>query len=128
MRSKLLTDLAVAVGFLMFAGPMLAHHSSSIYDREHPVTLTGTVTALELINPHSRIRFEVKDDQGNIEKWVALSGAVSRMFRAGWRRDTLKPGDQITITGAPVKDGGKVMSLIKLVGPTGQVLTTQGAG
>ena len=72
MRSKLLTDLAVAVGFLMLAGPMFAHHSSSIYDREHPVTLKGTVTVLELINPHSLIRFEVKDDKGNIEKWVPL--------------------------------------------------------
>ena len=127
MRSKLLTNLAVVVGFLMLAGPMLAHHSSAIYDSEHPVTLKATVTVFQLINPHSRIRFEVKDDKGNVEQWIALSGAVSRMYRAGWRKDTLKPGDQITITGAPVKDGRKVMSLIKIVGPAGQVLTTQRA-
>ncbi len=122
MKNKSLTVLVVAVGLLLFAAPLFAHHSAAMYDSEHPVTLTGTVTALKLINPHSLIRFEVKDENGNVVKWIAGMGPPQRMYRAGWRTDTLKPGDQITITGAPDKDGSKVMSVIKVVGPTGQVL------
>jgi hypothetical protein len=58
-----------------------------------------------------------------VEKWVALSGPPQRLYRAGWRADTLKPGDQITITGAPSKDGRKYMGVKKMIAPSGQVLT-----
>ena len=114
----------VAIAILVAAAcPLLAHHAGSTYDSEHLLTLTGTVTEYQLINPHSQIHFDVKDAQGNIIKWVALSGPPQRLFRAGWRSDTLKPGDQITITGAPSKDGRKIMGVKKVVGPGGQVLT-----
>ncbi len=122
MRSKLLTDLAIAGGLLMVAGPMFAHHSPAIYDRQHPITLTGTVTEFRFINPHVQVHFEVKAENGNVVKWVVHSLPPPRLYRAGWRRDTLKPGDQITVTGGPAKNGKKIMRLVNLVGPGGLVL------
>ena len=65
MKRELLAVLAVAVGLLMGSGPLLAHHSTALYEKQHVTTLQGTVTALEFINPHVQIRFEVKDSQGN---------------------------------------------------------------
>lgn len=126
MNNKLLSVLAVAVGLLVVAGPMFAHHSLAMYDTEHAITLEGTVTDFAFVNPHVQIHFAVKDDKGNVENWAAGSAPPQRMYRAGWNRNTLKIGDQITVTGYPAKDGRKVMSVRKLTGPSGQVLT-QGA-
>ena len=122
MRSMLLTVLAMVVGLLVVAGPMFAHHSDAIYDRENPVTLKGTVTEFRFFNPHIQILFEIKDENGKVVKWIASTGTPTRMFRRGWSKTTLKPGDEITVTGTPAKNGRKVMRLTKLVGPTGKVL------
>ncbi len=126
MRSKLIAGLTVAVGLLMVAGPLFAHHSEALYDKEHPVNLTGTVTDFKFINPHVQIHFQVKDENGNVVKWVAASAPPQRLYRAGWNTKTLKPGDEITITCAPAKDGRKICSVRRVVGPNGKVLT-QGA-
>ncbi len=122
MRSMLLTVLAMVVGLLVVAGPMFAHHSPSIYDKAHPITFTGTVTEFRLSNPHVQVHLEVKDENGNVVKWIVHSLPPPRLYRAGWRRDTLKPGDQITVTGGPAKNGKKIMRLVNLVGPGGLVL------
>ena len=72
MKNKLAV-LAVVVGLFMVSVSMFAHHSAAIYDREHPVTLQGTATNLAFINPHVQVHFEVKDENGNVVKWVAGS-------------------------------------------------------
>jgi hypothetical protein len=69
------------------------------------------------------IYFDVKGENGNIDKWVAESGSPQRLYRFGWNAKTLKPGDKITVTGAAFKDGRKVMSLIKLTGGGAPTLT-----
>ena len=116
MKRNWLVSLVGAIGFLMSSGSLLAHHSASIYDRDHTVTLTGTVTEFAFTNPHVEIRFDATDGKGNTEHWVAESGPPNRLYRAGWTAKTLKPGDQITVTGAPVKDGRKLLSIKKLEG------------
>ena len=123
MKNKLLAVLALAVSLLVVSGPLFAHHSVTNYDREHPVTLTGTVTDFQFINPHVLIVFEVRAEDGSVVAWVAGSGPRQNLERAGWNRQSLKPGDQITVTGAPHKEGKKEVSVINLVGPAGQVLT-----
>lgn len=122
MRSKPFAALAVAVGLLAVAGPMFAHHAGNVYDREHPITLQGTVTEFAFINPHVQIHFEAKDEQGNVVKWVAETSPPQRLYRAGWTTKSLKPGDEITITGAPYKDGATKMSVQRLVAPDGKEL------
>jgi hypothetical protein len=122
-RNKLLVTLGGAIGLLVFSSSLLAHHGTANYDRDHPVTLTGVVTDYEFVNPHVRIRLDVKTVQGDIEKWVAEAAPPQRMFRAGWRTDSVKMGDQITVSGFPMKDGTKLLGLQQLTTPTGTVLT-----
>jgi DNA/RNA endonuclease YhcR with UshA esterase domain len=123
MKSRLLVVLALAGGLLLAANPMLAHHSGHAYDRNRPVTFTGTVTSYEFTNPHSLIFVDVKDENGVVTRWVVQTASPSKLFRAGWNRNSLKPGDTVTVTGFPSKDGKKEMGLQKLTPPSGPVLT-----
>ena len=68
---------AAAVVLLAVSGPLFGHHNSAArYDKEHPVTLTGTVTEFKMVNPHARLSFDVKDENGNIVKWPAESARI----------------------------------------------------
>ena len=123
MKRKLFAGLASGVVLLLVSGTMLAHHAGSLYDREHAVTLTGTVTEYLFTNPHAQIHFEVKDESGNVTKWVAETGGPQRLLRVGWNKNTLKVGDTITVTGAQAKDGRKFLAIVKLVGGNAPELT-----
>lgn len=106
---------AAAITLLSYSG--WAHHSGVIYDRENPITLEGVVTGYEFVNPHVRILFEAKDKDGNLVKWVAISGPPQTLFRKdGWTKMTLKPGDKIMVVGAPSRDDGHVVSVVKVTG------------
>jgi hypothetical protein len=126
MKSKLFAVLAAGVVLLMVSGPLFAHHGGAQYDAKRPVTLTGTVTEYMFTNPHVQIHFDAKDESGNVEKWVAETASPQRLFSFGWNAKTLKAGDKITVTGAQLKDGQKIVTIIKLVGGNAPVLT-QGA-
>ena len=77
-----------------------AHHSFGVvFDGNKPVTLTGTVTKLEWTNPHARIYIDVKDEKGNVVNWDFELGPPNGLMRNGWRRDSLKQGHQITVSG-----------------------------
>ena len=119
MKNKRPVVLAAAACLFMVAGSSSAHHAPSLYDKEHPITLTGTVTEFRFISPHAQIHFEVKDENGDVVKWIAHTSPPSKMYRRGWNRNILTPGDQITVTGGPDKNGRKNMRLLKLVGPRG---------
>jgi len=123
MKKRLFVALSSVAVLLMVSGPLFAHHAGSLYDREHPITLTGTVTKYLMINPHAQIHFEVKDENGNVETWVAETAGPQRLLRVGWTKNSLKPGDKITVTGAQFKDGRKYISIFKLEGGNVPVLT-----
>ena len=123
MRFKLCGILLAVAGPLAIANPLFAHHAGSLYDRDHTITLSGTVTEYSFTNPHTKIVFDVTDDKGNVSSWVAESAPPQRMYRAGWKRNTLKVGDKISVTGNPLKDGKHEMSVRKLIGPDGQALS-----
>ena len=118
--------MALGVALVVASRPALAHHAGATYDAEHPVTLTGTITEFRLVTPHTQILFDVKDAQGKVSSWIGLSGPPQRLYRSGWRSDTLKPGDVVTITGAPSKDGQKYMGVMKVIGPDGKALGAEG--
>lgn len=113
MRSKLFAVLVLAFGLFVVSQPVLAHHGfAGRYDEEHPITVTGTVVELQFMNPHSWIVFEVKDAKGTAVRWQAELAAASGMHRNdGWTKDTLKPGDKVTITGPQNKNGLGDMNL-----------------
>jgi hypothetical protein len=100
----------LAVGILMLEAPLLGHHGTAVYDREHPVTVSGTVTEYRFTNPHILLFWEAKDASGNVQKWAAEIGAPNNTYRRfGWTSKTIKAGDTITITGAPSKNGTHTM-------------------
>jgi len=115
--------LVLLTGLLMVSYPIFAHHSPAEYDVEKVVSVKGTVTSFEWTNPHAYIYLDVKDDKGDVEKWAAELGSLGMLARANWRRDTVKPGDQITAFGNRAKDGRTVLRLKKIVFPNGQELS-----
>lgn len=98
MRSTcLVVWVAVACGAAFEAA---AHHSfSAEYDRDKPVTLTGTVTKLEWTNPHARIYIDVKDAAGLVANWDFELGPPNGLMRQGWNRNSLQAGHIVTISG-----------------------------
>jgi len=105
MRVK--AGVFVAVLSLMAAAvPLAAHHSfAAEYDANKPVTVTGTVTKLEWMNPHARFYVDAKDPDGKVTHWNFELGAIPVLVKQGWRRDSLKPGDEVTVDGSRAKDG-----------------------
>lgn len=127
MKIKRLTVVRLAVGFLTFAAPALAHHSWHGYDMKNLTTLKGTVTKFDWTNPHVWIRFDIKkDDAGKVEEWSAGGPSPSRMANGGWDKDTLKPGDQIMAVGNLINDGTHQMRLAKVVLMDGRELVCYG--
>ena len=97
---------AIAVVAAAVAIPALAHHAfEAEYDRNQPVTLTGTVTVMEWMNPHIYFFVDVEDAEGNVTNWAVEGGAPNGLYRRGWRRDSLKPGERVTIKGWLARDG-----------------------
>lgn len=111
-----------ALALLPAAVPALAHHGGSEYDTKNPVTLKGTVTEYYWANPHCQIYVDVKNDQGKTVNWAIETLAPAVMKRAGWNRELLHPGDVVTVTVVPSKNGTPVGMVRKLVLPSGQEL------
>ncbi len=85
---------------IILTTPLLAHHPFSVeYDGKKPVSLTGTVTKVEWENPHARLYMDVEDDTGKTQSWNFEMGSLSALHKAGWRKDTLKTGDTVTVDG-----------------------------
>lgn len=122
MKRKFIAVFAAVAVVAVIATSLFAHHGGSRYDWKNPVTLTGIVTDYLFVNPHTQIHFEVTDERGIVTRWVAESVPMNKLGRAGWNAETLKPGDRVTVTGAPDKEGKKVLGVVKLVGPAGQVI------
>jgi hypothetical protein len=99
--------LLVAVGFLLPARSLVAHHSfSAEFDASKPVKLTGAVTKFEWTNPHAWIYIDAKDEAtGQVANWGFELAAASGLMRSGWTRLTLKAGDIVTIEGTRAKNG-----------------------
>jgi hypothetical protein len=105
MRTKILSVVAAAA-FFAAAVPALAHHSfAAEFDAKKPVTLKGTVTKMEWINPHSWIHIDVKKDDGTVEKWMVEGGAPNALLRRGWNKQSLPAGTEIIVLGFQAKDG-----------------------
>lgn len=114
---------AIALAVLMISLPAPAHHGTAAYDEEHPVTLSGTVTEFNWANPHVQIYFDVKDSKGNVAHWSVETLSPGKLARSGWSKDSLKAGDQITITVWAAKSGAPVGFMRKLVLAGGKELS-----
>jgi len=113
-----------AAGLILLAAgaPMLAHHGTAAFDTTATVTVTGTITEFLYVNPHAQVLFEGKTEKGEMGKWQGELTAPNKLTRAGWSKNTLKPGDQVTISGFQVKSGEHTLWIRKLIGPDGNAL------
>ena len=92
----------------MLITPVMAHHSfSAEYDGKKPVTLKGTVTKVDWMNPHVYFYLDVEDDAGNVANWALEMGPPNGLQRSGWTRNTMKVGDVVVVEGTLAKDGAK---------------------
>jgi hypothetical protein len=100
--------LALAAGacLILTAAPLWAHHAfAQEFDEKKPITLKGTVTKWELINPHSWIHMDVKGADGKVINWMVEGGSPNNLFRLGFTKDALPPGTEIVVDGYQAKDG-----------------------
>jgi len=126
MTQKLLLLSIFAAALLLTSVPVLAHHGAAEYDNTKSISVQGTVTEVKYVNPHVLILFTAKDDKGQAVEWTAESQSPNLLSRRGWSRSTLKPGDQITVTGHPVKNGVPAMSTQKIVFADGRATPDMG--
>ena len=104
--------LALAFGLAAISAPLMAHHGDAGRFNEETQSVSGVVIAVQLINPHSTILFEVKDELGAGVTWQAELGSPKQLSSSfGWNRHTLRPGTRITVTGRPLKSGAPYINL-----------------
>ena|SRR3984885_13982040 len=125
MRIKFLGPPTLAAVLLLVSVPVLAHHGAASYDTTKMTTLKGTVTAVQWMNPHTEIDIEVNETTGKAQKYIVETVTPVGLTRNGWTKSSLKPGDQITVTGNLSKNGTHILRLKKIVFPTGRELTIQ---
>ena len=121
MKAKFLVIFALA-GSLVASIPLLAHHGNAAFDVGKRVTVKGTVTEWVWANPHCWLKFDAKDDKGNVTHWVAETNNAPDMIERGWSKNTFKPGDEVTVTVEPVKSGNPVGRVVGVVLANGQAL------
>jgi hypothetical protein len=128
MKSRLFFLVVVMMGSLANSLPAFAHHGRATYDETKLATIMGTVSSFQFSNPHALLVVDVRNDRGNIVMWVGEGTSPNMLVREGWDKRTIKPGDRITATGHPARDGTNSMRIERIVLPNGKELTFEGPG
>lgn len=124
MTTRFLAILALtgSLGGALVAGPALAHHSASMFDRANEVRLVGVIKELQWTNPHAWIEMDVPTAAGKSTQWSVELDSPNILARYGWTSSTIRPGDHVTITCHPLKDGRPGGSYVSINLPDGKVL------
>lgn len=122
MRNRVLAFLATAAGVLIPFVQLSAHHGSAAFETGKSLVMKGTVARWFWANPHCFLSYDVKDESGNITHWVAETSNPPDMINRGWSKETFKPGDEVTVTVEPVKNGRPAGRLLQVVLPNGKTL------
>lgn len=120
MRNKVMT---IFFGLLTVSVPLLAHHGTAAFDTTKQITLKATVTEWVWANPHCYLKFDAKDDKDNIVHWATEASNPSDMVNLGWSKQSFKPGDEVTVTFMPVKNGQPIGRIQQVVLANGQTLS-----
>lgn len=120
MRGRLLVLMATAIALITVSGPLFAHHGTAAFDVSKMVTMKATITDFQFTNPHVQVFWDSKNEKGEVEKWQGELTAPNKLTRAGWTKHTLKPGDEVTISGNAESNGSHVMWIRKIIGTDGQ--------
>ena len=96
--------VVVMVAVVAFTAPLFAHHGAASFDSANMVTLKGTVTEYVWSNPHVLVKVDVKDDSGNVARWVLEAWNPVTQSSRGWTKNTFKPGDEVSLDISPAKN------------------------
>jgi len=100
-----IVGMLTAIGLVTVAVPSNAHHSfAAVFDRDSPINLTGTITKVEWMNPHTWFYIDVENVDGDLENWGLEMGTPNMLIRRGWRYDTLQVGQTVTIVGFSARE------------------------
>lgn len=128
MRTKLAVAVAV-IGLWAAAAPVLAHHAfAAEFDQTKPVTLRGTVTKMDWVNPHSWLYVDVKDANGKTENWAIECGPPNSLLRAGWNKTSVTAGTEVVVEGFRAKNGTPVANGRNVALPDGKKLFVGSSG
>jgi Family of unknown function (DUF6152) len=118
----------MAVLLLAASAPcVMAHHSFAVhFVDDRVIDVSGTVTAFRFANPHGMLAFDVRKEDGSVEHWRAETNSPNVLRRRGWSKDSLQPGDSITVTGFPSRDGTPYIRISRVKFADGRELVGQG--
>jgi len=121
MKRYLVAISGLCIGLLLSAITLFAHHSfAAEYDNNKPIKFSGKVTKVEWMNPHIYVYVDAKDESGKTVNYAVEGGAPNGLYRQGWRKDTLKNGDNLSIEGFLAKDGSNTVNARTWVLPDGK--------
>lgn len=121
MKSKIVIPLSVSLGALIVALPVSAHHGFAAFGSQI-LTIEGTVTEWYWANPHCLLKLNVMSDSGEVMQWVTETQAPANMIDAGWRKNDLQPGDEVTVTLRPARNGNPVGAIVRVEFADGRTL------
>ena len=105
---RMTSGIVVVFGAAIYVAPALAHHSFAMFDHEKTISISGTLKEFEFTNPHCWLHVSVVDAAtGRTVDWSFEMGSIGQIAAQGWKIDTVKPGDKITVEGYPMKDGSR---------------------
>jgi hypothetical protein len=123
MKNRAIANVVVLVGLLIASAPLFAHHGNAAYDNK-TVTVKGTITAWLWTNPHSFLKFDAKDDKGNMVHWIGEWNAPATLINFGITAKSFKVGEEVTVTMVGMaKSGSSVGRVTKVILPDGQELS-----
>ncbi len=126
MKPRLGVCLSILTALAILSFPVFAHHGTAAYDAKQTLSLKATITDFEFVNPHVQFFFDTKDDNGNVIHWNCEGTNPAMLTRAGWTKNTLKPGDQVTMMVHPNVDPNvHVVSFVKVILANGQEVNMQ---
>jgi len=128
VRNGHVSGLALVVILLIAAVPLFAHHGNAAFDSSKKLTLKGTVTEWVWANPHCWLKFDVKDDKGEVIHWLAEETNPPGLINSGWYKDSLKVGDEVTVILIPTKNGRPLGRVDRVILANGKVLRYFGEG
>jgi hypothetical protein len=119
LRNKLVT---IFLSVLTASVPLFAHHGAAAYDTAKKIAVKAIVTEWIWSNPHCFLKFDAKDDKGNVVHWATETSNPADMVNLGWSKQSFKPGDEVTVTFTPVKNGAPVGRVEQVALADGQIL------
>jgi hypothetical protein len=126
MKVRLAIAIFAALIFMAMSEPSFAHHGAASFDTSHRLTLKGKVVEWFWANPHCFLRFDAKDDKGETVHWAVETQSGTNLLPVGYSKQTFKPGDDVTVTFEPVRNGRPLGRMVSVLLPDGKKLTMDG--